>query len=110
MFKLFIPALAILLALILDPAVAPAIPDGLTLTFPGGTSGPVTFDGTKHSKKGFSCDICHTSGLFQTKKGGDKMVMTFMKEGKFCGFCHNGNKAFAMGDNAYCKRCHQARK
>jgi c(7)-type cytochrome triheme protein len=87
-----------------------AVPEGLTLTFPGGAGGPVTFDGTKHAEKGFHCDVCHTAGLFQTKKGADKMTMALMKEGKFCGFCHNGKKGFAMGDNANCKRCHQPKK
>jgi len=38
------------------------------------------------------------------------MVMAFMKEGKFCGLCHNRKKAFAMDDNANCKRCHQHKK
>lgn len=98
------------LLLLLVPVLSLAIPEGLLLTFPGGAGGPVTFDGTKHAQKGFTCDVCHTSGLFQTKKGGDTMVMAFMKQGKFCGFCHNGKKAFAMGDNANCKRCHQTKK
>lgn len=110
MDRLIVPALACSLVFILAPAPAPAIPEGLTLTFPGGAGGPVVFDGTKHAAKGFSCDVCHTAGLFQTKKGVDKMTMAAMKEGKFCGFCHNGKKAFAMGDNANCKRCHQPKK
>ncbi len=107
MLKAIVLMLAVLLSLMLAPASAPAIPDGLVLTFPGGTAGQVTFDGTLHTQKGFHCDICHTSGLFQTRKGGDKMSMAVMREGKFCGFCHNGKKGFAMGDNANCKRCHR---
>jgi c(7)-type cytochrome triheme protein len=107
MYKFLIPSLVIFLAFMLFPVMARAVPEGLTLTFPGGAGGPVTFDGAKHAAKGFSCDICHTAGLFKTKKGADKMTMALMKEGKFCGFCHNGKKAFAMGDNANCKRCHK---
>jgi c(7)-type cytochrome triheme protein len=107
MSRLLVPALACSLALLFFPGAAPAVPDGLMLTFPGGAGGPVTFDGTKHAQKGFSCDVCHTSGLFQTKKGADKMTMTLMKEGKFCGFCHNGIKTFAMGNAANCSRCHK---
>jgi c(7)-type cytochrome triheme protein len=98
------------LVLFLFPAVSSAVPEGLILTFPGGTAGPVTFDGTTHAKKRLNCDACHTAGLFQTKKGVDKMAMAVMKEGKYCGACHNGRKAFAMGDNANCKRCHQTKK
>jgi len=107
MSKYPVTLLAALLALILVPVIAPAVPDGLMLTFSGGAAGPVSFDGTKHANKGLHCDVCHTAGLFQTKKGADKMSMAIMKEGKYCGFCHNGKKAFAMGDNANCKRCHQ---
>ena len=110
MNRLLIPAVTCSLAFILFPLAALAVPDGLTLTYPGGTAGQVTFDGTKHANKGFSCDVCHTAGLFKTKKGADKMTMALMKDGKFCGACHNGKKGFAMGDNANCKRCHQPKK
>lgn len=102
-----VPVLACALAFLLVPSAVWSIPDGLVLNFPGGSAGPVTFDGTLHSKKGFSCDVCHTSGLFQTKKGGDKMGMELMKSGKFCGHCHDGKKAFSMGDKAKCKLCHR---
>ena len=105
-----IPALLVVLVLVLAPGSVPAVPDGLTLTFPGGAGGPVTFEGSKHDGKGIGCEVCHTSGLFQTKKGADKMTMALMKEGKFCGFCHNGKKTFAMGDLANCKRCHHGKK
>jgi c(7)-type cytochrome triheme protein len=98
------------LLLFLTPALSSAVPEGINLTWPGGAGGPVTFDGTVHAKRGLHCDACHTAGLFQTKKGADKMTMAAMKEGKFCGFCHNGKKAFAMSDNANCKRCHQTKK
>lgn len=105
--KYLFPLPAIIAALILAPAGAQAVPDGLTLTFPGGAGGPVIFEGSKHEGKGMPCDVCHTSGLFKTKKGADKMTMAAMKEGKFCGACHDGKKGFAMGDVANCKRCHQ---
>jgi hypothetical protein len=98
------------LLLLLTPVLSSAVPEGLILTFPGGTAGPVTFDGTTHAKKRLNCDACHTAGLFQTKKGADKMTMAVMKEGKYCGACHNGVKVFAMGDKAHCKRCHQTMK
>ena len=110
MNRLLFTAAACSLVFVLYPPAASAVPDGLTLTFPGGAGGPVVFDGTKHANKGLHCDVCHTAGLFQTKKGVDKMTMAVMKEGKYCGACHNGKKAFAMGDNANCKRCHHQKK
>lgn len=98
------------LLLLLTPALSLAVPEGIILTWPGGAGGAVTFDGTVHAKKGLHCDACHTAGLFQTKKDADKMTMAAMKAGKFCGFCHNGKKAFAVTNSANCKRCHQAKK
>ncbi len=110
MSKFMIPALIVFLALTLYPAAAPAVPEGIILTWPGGSQGTVYFDGTTHMKIGLQCDVCHTAGLFKTKKDADKMVMAVMKQGKFCGMCHNGKKGFAMGDSANCKRCHQTKK
>lgn len=100
------PVMALSLALFLVPLAASAVPEGIVLTWPGGAQGQVHFDGTLHAKRGLQCDACHVAGLFKTKKDGDKMSMAMMKEGKFCGVCHNGKKAFAMGDHANCKRCH----
>lgn len=88
------------------PASAGAVPEDLTLTWPGGATGTVVFDGTVHAKKGLTCDICHLS-LFQTKKGGDIMTMSAIKRGKFCGECHNGVRAFSAADPAKCRTCHR---
>ena len=42
------------------------------------------------------------------KKGGDKMTMAAMNEGKFCGTCHDGNKAFSVKVQSDCAKCHTA--
>ncbi len=103
--------LSILSALfLLAPPSSFAVPEGLTLTWHGGTAGHVLFDGTIHAKKGLQCDACHVAGLFQTKYGGDKMTMAEMNRGRFCGACHNGKKAFSTSDQKSCKRCHQGKK
>ena len=98
------------LMLSLLPAVASAVPEGIILTWPGGGAGKVTFDGTKHAKKGLQCETCHVAGLFQTKKNADNMTMEAMKQGKFCGVCHNGKKAFSTTDPKKCGECHKADK
>jgi osmotically-inducible protein OsmY len=41
------------------------------------------------------------------KKGGDKMNMAAMNEGKFCGTCHDGKKAFSVKAASDCGKCHQ---
>jgi c(7)-type cytochrome triheme protein len=40
------------------------------------------------------------------KKGG-KYTMKEMEEGKACGTCHNGEKAFGVKDKEGCGKCHK---
>jgi c(7)-type cytochrome triheme protein len=73
-----------------------AVPSGKTLEF-ASPRGKVTFDGKVHADKGLKCADCHSKPkLFEMKKGGDKISMAAMNEGKFCGTCHNGKKAFSV--------------
>lgn len=51
----------------------------------------------------FTCDSCHPS-LFEMKRTSKKMTMNAMNAGKFCGACHNGEKASALQE---CKKCHK---
>ena len=61
----------------------------------------VKFAHAVHTAK-FKCGECHTK-LFAFKKGGDKITMAQIYDGKSCGACHNGKKAFSS--NA-CEKCH----
>ena len=99
--------LALFAAAILCPASSPAVPEGVVLNWPGGGEGAVQFDGTVHAKKGFTCDVCHVAGDFQTRKGADPITMDAMKKEKYCGFCHNGKRAFSTKTKADCRRCHK---
>ncbi len=103
-------AVLISFALFLFPALSPGVPEGVVLKWPGGSEGTVVFDGTTHSKKGLHCDACHIAGLFQTKKDADKMTMAALNEGRFCGTCHNGKKAFSTSDPKKCHECHRGEK
>jgi c(7)-type cytochrome triheme protein len=74
--------------------------------------GVVTFSGKAHADAGNQCTDCHdvtggNAGLFQMKYGTAKQTMAQMNEGKGCGTCHNGNKAFATSDPKDCMRCHK---
>ena len=84
---------------------AMAVPPGKTVEFDS-PMGKVVFDGKTHASKGLKCNACHTK-IFKMKKGADKITMAAMKEGKFCGACHNGEKAFKANDPADCKKCHK---
>jgi c(7)-type cytochrome triheme protein len=55
---------------------------------------------------GNQCMDCHTD-IWQQKKGTAKMKMSEMNEGKWCGKCHNGDKAFSTQDPTNCMTCHK---
>ncbi len=101
MKRIMVSMLVIMIAIAFSvPAFA--VPPGKTVELPDGTQGKVTFTGDAH--KAFKCNDCHPA-LFKMKKEGDKMTMKDMQEGKFCGSCHNGTKAFSVkGD---CTKCHK---
>lgn len=76
-----------------------AAPQG-PLTYTSKDKGPVAFN---HSSHAFSCDVCHPN-LFVMKKGGTKITMIDMYQGKSCGTCHNRIKTFTVTD---CSKCHK---
>ena len=85
-----------------------AVPPGKTVEF-ASPKGKVIFDGKAHADAGLKCADCHIKPkLFAMKKGGDKITMAAMNEGKFCGACHDGNKAFSVKAPANCVKCHKA--
>ena len=47
------------------------------------------------------CEVCHPK-IFVPQKGGNRMFMTEIAQGQWCGRCH-GKVAFPLTD---CKRCH----
>ncbi len=55
------------------------------------------------SHDAFLCNQCHPQP-FAVKKSKTKMVMSDMYQGKTCGMCHNGEKAFSSRD---CAKCHK---
>jgi c(7)-type cytochrome triheme protein len=99
---------------LLSPVVAQvkAPPD---FTFPQGKGAPgvVTFSHEKHIAAGNKCTSCHVK-VFKMKKGtSGEITMAKMKEGQFCGACHNGKTdvggkiPFTTDDKANCERCHK---
>ncbi len=81
-----------------------AVPAGKTVEFKDGAMGKVMFDGKVHADKGLKCNDCHTK-LFPMKK--TELKMATMNEGKECGACHNGEKAFSVKDAKDCAKCHK---
>jgi c(7)-type cytochrome triheme protein len=85
-------------------APAFAVGPGKTVEFNPKGAGKVVFDGKVHAQA--KCNECHPA-VFKMKKGSTAMTMKDMETGKFCGFCHNGTKAFGVKDAAQCGKCHK---
>ncbi|MFZ2947950.1 MAG: cytochrome c3 family protein [Desulfuromonadaceae bacterium] len=87
------------------PSVALEIKDK---TFSTENAGQVVFSHDTHLKKknarspNISCKACHNDAM----KKGVHYTMAQMGQGKSCGQCHNGKKAFAL---AKCTACHKVK-
>ena len=67
--------------------------------------GNVMFSHDSHVNAGkLQCTDCHAS-LYVTHEKHKKTTMAQMRQGKSCGACHNGKKAFDVKGN--CNSCHK---
>jgi c(7)-type cytochrome triheme protein len=89
-------------------SIAVAVPAKKTMEFNDSPMGVVIFDGTLHKEAGNKCKDCHNDNVFpKMKQGTVKITMNEIYEGKLCGVCHNGKRAFDAKSN--CARCHVQR-
>ncbi|HEX8947605.1 MAG TPA: cytochrome c3 family protein [Dissulfurispiraceae bacterium] len=105
MNRKIVAATVAVFALMMFVGSAMAVPPGRTLDW-SSSMGKVVFSGKVHADKGLKCTDCHTK-IFKMKKGSSEMHMKDINEGKFCGECHNGTKAFKSSDAANCAKCHK---
>jgi c(7)-type cytochrome triheme protein len=103
-----------LLLLVLTAVVLSILPQETSARMPGGIyykdtgeQAQVLFSHSVHLSYGNTCGDCHNK-IFKKQIGradsGNAMTMKTMAEGKFCGTCHDGKRAFnVQGD---CKECH----
>jgi c(7)-type cytochrome triheme protein len=74
-----------------------------------GSTGPVIFSHETHvTQQKAKCTDCHTK-LFKMKKGETKITQASFAEGKFCGACHDGKKAFSAVAKEECVKCHKSK-
>ena len=84
---------------------AVAVPPGRTLEFSKSPMGTVKFSGKVHKDAGAKCQECHNPDMFpKMKQGTVEIKMADIYDGKLCGTCHNGKRAFSAKGN--CNRCH----
>lgn len=53
----------------------------------------------------YRCYVCHPAP-FEMQLGANAVTMESIKQGKYCGACHNGRTAFGV-DFRNCDRCHR---
>ena len=84
-------------------------PRNFTFAKAADSPGTVTFSHQTHADaKITKCGDCHAPGKFKMKKASTPAVtMEAMNEGKVCGACHDGQKAFSVTDKAICSKCHK---
>ena len=73
---------------------------------------PAWFSHEKHTFAGVQCRDCHNE-LFPPKEGAtdanNALTMKAMENGKFCGSCHDGEKAFKVVGR-FCMKCYVKNK
>lgn len=82
-----------------------AIPGNVVIDRKSSTNGMpgVVFPHWKHRVE-FRCYACHPQP-FQMQRESNEITMASLGSGQFCGQCHDGKTAFAVGFNT-CRTCH----
>jgi len=89
------------------PTAKPKMPAEFAFPKAEKSPGAVTFSHDKHFDKGVKCPDCHVKAGIKMKKGATPDVtMATMNQGKLCGTCHDGSKAFSTKADADCAKCH----
>jgi c(7)-type cytochrome triheme protein len=63
----------------------------------------VVFPHWKHRAR-FRCYACHPD-VFEMQSGSNQVDMEGLRSGEFCGRCHDGKTAWAIGFDT-CRECH----
>lgn len=89
----------------------PKLPGATALPQSADSPGKVTFNHATHVDEAKpSCTTCHPALFRILPKGSPRPTVaithTAMDKGESCGACHDGKKAFALGED--CTLCHGA--
>ncbi len=90
-------------------ATAQTPPRDFTMSRAESSPGTVTFSHTSHAVVG-TCTTCHAKDFKMKRGASGPITLAAKQEGKFCGACHDGKRAFG-GRVAFaideCERCHR---
>ncbi len=86
---------------------SPAATGGGDITFPLEGIAGVVFSHDDHVVKAKQkCSDCHY-GLYTNRAQRKAVGMSGMRQGRSCGACHNGTKAFSVIPKQHCEKCHK---
>ena len=105
--RLAVSAAVAALLLITLVGLGTAVEGDIVFQRKGGEAGeapPALFPHWVHRLR-FKCYVCHDA-IFQMKVGVNPVTMDAIREGKFCGTCHDGKTAFTVSFET-CGRCHR---
>jgi c(7)-type cytochrome triheme protein len=107
-FTLLLLALVAAIVVRAGAQAMPKLPDGLAIAKSADSPGQVTFNHVTHVDAARpDCTTCHPKSFsILGSRGGTKVAMTHenFQQGRQCGTCHDGKKAFAVEDD--CASCH----
>lgn len=98
-------AAALALAGFLSDAMATSVVGDISMDRRSTQAGvsPVLFSHWSHRTR-FKCFVCHPA-VFEMRAGANDVSIDAIRRGRFCGTCHDGTVAFAVGFDT-CRNCH----
>lgn len=98
-----------ILIVMLAPSFSVAATGGGDVIFPIEGMPTVVFSHDDHVVKAKQkCSDCHYA-LYTNHAQHKAVGMSGMRQGKSCGACHNGTRAFSVAIRQHCEKCHQSK-
>ena len=96
-----------LAAVMLMTSYAWAVMGGGEIIFPVAGMPSVIYSHDSHvGKAKLKCTECHY-GIYTNHAQHKAVGMAGMRNGKSCGVCHNGKRAFGVVEKQNCEKCHR---
>jgi c(7)-type cytochrome triheme protein len=95
------------LPVVLAGSSAWAAVGGGDIKFPAAGMSPVVYSHEEHVVKAkLKCSECHYQ-IYTNHAQHKPVGMEGMRQGRSCGACHNGTRAFGVTSQTHCIKCHK---